>query len=101
LITTGEKSEDEKFRKAFSSPASKETILAHLIRVTAFKPIKGTNKDSSESGDTQTAFLLNDYASRLLDEKITEVDLFIALEYFIENDTDDFFPSYAKLKKRL
>lgn len=71
------------------------------MRLTAMKPIKGTNKDSSDDGDAQTAFLLNDYSDRLLEEKITEVDLFLALEHFVEDDDNDFFPSYAKIKKRI
>lgn len=101
LATQGEQNADEKFRITFGSPASKETILAHLLRVSAIKPIKGTNKTSSAEGDTQTAFLLDDYTTRLLNAKVTEVDLFIALDHFIENDDNEFFPSYAKLKKRL
>lgn len=101
LTTQGEQDADTRFRIAFSSPASKETIKAHLERVAVIKPIKGTNKGSSADGDAQTAFLLFDYVERLLEARVTEVDLFIALEWFIENDDNDFFPSYAKLKKRL
>lgn len=101
MATQGEQDADERFRIAFSSPASKETILSHLVRVSAIKPIKGTNKGSSDDGDTQTAFLLDDYTTRLHDVRVTEVDLFMALDHFVENDDNEFFPSYAKLKKAL
>lgn len=99
ISTTG--SDDARLIAAFSAPAGKETILAHLVRLAAIKPVEGTDKKSDPLGDPNASFKIYDYLSRLLELKVTEVDLFIALDYFIEEDTSDFFPSYAKLKKRL
>ncbi|TXH43377.1 MAG: hypothetical protein E6Q97_34185, partial [Desulfurellales bacterium] len=89
--------QDKRLIEAFSQPASKECILAHLMRATAHMPIKGTNKDSDDEGDMHTAFLLHDYTTRLVHHGVLEVDLFIGLEHFIEQGDNDFFPSYAKL----
>lgn len=94
-----ENDEDGRFRKAFASPASKETILAHLMKATISLPIKGTNKDSPEEGAMQTMLIINDTVEHLLDAKVTEVDLFIALYQLA--DTEEFFPSISKIKKRL
>lgn len=101
MTMAGETNEDARFRIAFGSPASKDTIIAHLMRLAALKPIKGTNKISADDGDVQTSFIVLDYTARLLEDKVREVDLFIALEHFIEDDDSDFFPSYAKIKKRI
>ena len=96
-LTSESSSEDASFVRSFSSPASKETILAHLVRASALIPIKGTNKYSSEDGDVQTSYLLTDFSLRLMHNKATELDIFLALEALIE--TEEFFPSYAKLHR--
>jgi hypothetical protein len=74
-------------------PCHHETISAHLLRLAAHRHVKGD--------DTQLGFLIADYAKRLVSEKVTELQLFNACEHFIENDDNDFFPSFAKLKKQL
>lgn len=77
----------------FRKPAYLATIMAHLMRMSAHKHIKGDEK--------QKAFLLKDYAQRLFEMKVLEVDLFLACDYFISEDDSEFFPSFAKLKKSL
>lgn len=96
---TSESAEDTRLIAAFSAPAGKETILAHLVRASAILPIKGTNKDSKDEGDTQTAYLLSDFTSRLIHNKVTELQLYLGLEDIIEKE--EFFPSYAKLHKAI
>lgn len=91
--------EDQRIVVAFKSPAGAETILAHLMRATALIPIKGTNKDSSDTGDVQTAYILNDFKNRLMEMQCTELKLFLALDALVE--VEEFFPSFAKLKKAL
>ena len=91
--------EDDRVVDSFSKPAWKETIMAHLVRATALIPIKGTNKDSDPDGDMQSAYILKDYTTRLIDREVTELQLFLALEDLIEKE--EFFPSYAKLNKAI
>lgn len=83
----------------YLEPASTDCILSHLMRVTALLPIKGTTKDSSEEGDVQTTFILMDYTRRLHHYRVTELDLFFALEELMTSE--EFFPSYAKLHKKI
>lgn len=89
---------DERVAKAFSPPASVDCILAHLIRLSAILHVKGAGRDDD---GTQAIFLLSDFAGRLHDEKVLEVDLFLACEFFIETEVDGFFPTYAKLLKQV
>lgn len=81
--------------------AHEDTILAHLTRLSAHKPIKGTNAATPEEGSAQTAFLLDDFTSRLLDLDVTELQLYFAIDKFINDSSSEFFPTYAKLKKAL
>lgn len=98
--TSTTKSQDDLTAEAFSRPASKECIIAHLIRMAQHKPIpSAARRDSDQGDDTQTMYMISDYTERLLAEKTREVDLFLACEHFIEDDSSDFFPSYAKLLK--
>lgn len=80
-------------------PAHTDTLLAHLMRLSAHKPIKGTDKSSPEEGSTQTTHLLADFATRLSDLHVTELAIYFVVDHFIANDDDPFFPSFAKLKK--
>lgn len=64
-------------------------------------PLKGVNKESPDQGSAATAHILKDYTQRLMAKKVTEVDLVIALEWFVENGRSDFFPTYAKLNAKL
>lgn len=45
------------------------------------------------------AYLFADFAKRL--EGITEVELYAAVEHFIESDKSAFFPQYAAVKEYL
>lgn len=91
--------EDRRLIEAFSAPATADCIMAHLLRVSVHLPIKGTNKESSEDGDMQSTFLLSDFTTRLIYHKVTELQLFLALEDLIT--TEEFFPSYSKLHKKI
>lgn len=74
-------------------PAHKETIMFHLQRLSMHRHLKG-DKD-------QGVFLLADYTRRLCAHQATELQVFDAVEHFIENDTNGFFPTYAKLHKEV
>jgi hypothetical protein len=89
------KTQNQLTAEAFAKPASSDCIMAHLIRATAILHLKGA---AAEDG-VQSAFLLSDYTTRLMEIKTTEVDLFLALEHFIETNEDGFFPTIAKLLK--
>jgi hypothetical protein len=89
---------DRALLEAFSAPASVDCIMAHLIRMSAILHIKGAGKDDDGS---QSLFLLSDFTTRLHAEKVLEVDLFLACEYFIETEETGFFPTYAKILKQL
>lgn len=80
-------------------PAHTDTLLAHLMRLSAHKPIKGTDKSTPEEGSTHTTHLLADFATRLSDLQVTELAIYFVVDHFIANDDDPFFPSFAKLKK--
>lgn len=82
------------------NPAHADTILAHLMRLGAHKPVKGVDKSSPAEGSIQTARLLEDYATRLVDLGVTELAIFFVVEHFIDVD-EDFFPTFAKLKKAI
>lgn len=69
--------------------------MAHLTRMSAILTIKGSAEDG-----LQSAFIMNDYTTRLLDAKVLEVDLFLACEHFIETSEEGFFPTIAKLLKQ-
>lgn len=67
--------------------------MAHLKRLSMHRHLKGD--------DDQKAFLLADYTRRLCAHHATELQVFDAVEHFIENDGNDFFPTYAKLHKEV
>lgn len=68
------------------------------MRLSAVLHVKGAGKDDD---GTQALFLLADFAGRLLDEEVLEVDLFLACEHFIETEESGFFPTYARLRKAI
>lgn len=53
------------------------------------------------TGDSKhQEYILSDYADRLFG--FTELDIFNAVEWFIEEDDEsDFFPKFAKLKGKI
>lgn len=57
------------------------------------------HKRMDSNDPKRAAYLLADYASRL--EGVTEIEMFTMCEHFIENDTDPFFPQYAKCRDYL
>lgn len=48
--------------------------------------------------ENHQAYLLADYSQRL--SGATELEVFNAVEWFIENDTSEFFPVFSKLKQQ-
>lgn len=88
-------------KSPWEQPASDATILAHLTRVAMHLPVKGISKDSPDMNNRHSIEILKDYTQRLLAKKVTEVDLVIALDWFIENGKSEFFPSFAKLNAKL
>lgn len=84
---------DKETIRFYTAPCHHETVCAHLMRLAAHRHVKGD--------DTHLGYLIADYSSRLVIDRVTEIQLFNACEHFIEDDGNDFFPSYAKLKKRL
>lgn len=84
----------------FAKPASKETILAHIMRVAPLLPQKGIGKNSSQEG-IEAGYIWSEYVSRILEWGTSEVDLVIALDWFVENTTSGFFPTIAELKRKL
>lgn len=91
--------QDELAAEAFNRPATEQCILAHLLRASALGlRLNGCEKDSD---GTQAFFILTDYAKRLVAEKAREIDIFLALEHFIEHDEKGFFPTFAALLKRV
>ncbi|MCK4815346.1 hypothetical protein KA005_06215 [bacterium] len=100
-LAVGMSDEDKALIEAFSKQASKETVLAHLMKATIHLRIKGTGKNAGASGEAEAAFLLGDYTMRLFENKVTELNLYLGLDHFIENGDNDFFPSYAKLHKQI
>lgn len=87
---TNEERETVRF---YTTPCHHETIALYLTKLATHRHVKGD--------DTQRGFLIADYTKRLTAERITELQIFNACDFFIENANDDFFPSYAKLKKQL
>lgn len=98
LVRAEEKPQDQITAEAFLKPATKDCILANLMRLSAVLHVKGAGKDDD---GTQALFLLADFAGRLLDEEVLEVDLFLACEHFIETEESGFFPTYARLRKAI
>lgn len=97
-FSTAVKTQDEMTAEAFSKPASPDCILAHLMRMTPFLHIKGAAKDDD---GFQTTIFLSDLTTRLKDEKVLEVDIFLACEHFIETEVEGFFPTIAKFLKQV
>lgn len=77
----------------YRNAAHKETIMALLARLAMLKPFAGS--------EVERAYKLRDYALRLVHYKVKEIDLFDAVEEIVDNDMNDFFPSYAKLHRRI
>ncbi len=91
--TQAQTPQEREMMQFYGKPAHGETILAHLTRLTMHKHLKGD--------DTQKAFLLSDYSKRLHEKSATELQIFDAVEHFIENDSGEFFPTYAKLSRHI
>ena len=92
---------EKKLIEAFSEPATKDTILAHLMKTSVHLRVEGAGKNDSEGGNRQSAIILYDYTCRLFEHKVLEADLFLALDFFIEHGDSDFFPKYNKLHKQI
>lgn len=75
----------------YDSPASFNVIHNHLIRLAAEKKIIGSEKEIE--------YVLKDRVNRL--KGATEIQVFNAVEWFIEYYESDFFPNTAKLKKKV
>lgn len=95
------KTQDQLTAEAFSSPASADCILAHLMRLAGHLHVKGTQNSKENEPDPHALFLITDYTTRLKSENALEVDLFLACEHFIETEVDGFFPTFAKLRRRI
>lgn len=89
MTTTSESPSISFFRNA----AHHDTIMALLARLAILKPFGGT--------EIERAYKMKDYAQRLAHYQVKEIDLFDAVEDIVDNDMNDFFPSYAKLHKKI
>lgn len=90
-----------KIKSQYEIPATSDVILAHLFMAVMHLPLKGVNRDTPDAGSQATALILKDYTQRLIAKKTTEVDLVIALEWFIENGKSEFFPVFSKLNRKI
>ncbi len=77
----------------YRNAAHKDTIMALLARLAMLKPFAGT--------EIERAYKIKDYTLRLAHYQVKEIDLFEAVEEIVDNDMNDFFPSYAKLHRRI
>jgi len=73
-------------------PACEDRINSQLTRLAMHKRMDSNDPD-------RAAYLIADYSDRFFKGEVTEVEMAIMVEHFIENDTGDFFPQYAKMKK--
>ena len=85
--------EDRETVRFYTAPCHHETVAIYLTKLATHRHVKGD--------DTQRGYLIADYTKRLTAERVTELQMFNACDYFIEDDSNEFFPSYAKLKKQL
>lgn len=77
----------------YRNAAHESTVMALLARLAMLKPFSGT--------ELERAYKIKDYAKRLIHYQVRELDLFDAVEDIVDNDMNDFFPSYAKLHRRI
>ena len=81
---------DKKFVEAFSSAALPDTVFEQLL--------SASNKFKNQDVKLEK---IHNYATKLIELKVTEVDLFLALDHVIENSEKNAFPTYHKLKLRI
>lgn len=87
ILTKQERAMAEHYKR----PASKAVILHHVLRLAAHKHIKGDQR--------QVDFLLDDIVNRL--QGATELQIFHAIEFFINENESDFFPQIASLRQKV
>jgi hypothetical protein len=75
----------------YSQPADYKTIYSHLLRLAVHKRMTGNDKEKE--------LILREYINRL--KGVTELQIFDAVEWFIDNDDSDFFPNLAKIKSKI
>jgi len=75
----------------YSQPADYKTIHSHLLRLAVHKRMTGNDKEKE--------LILREYINRL--KGVTELQIFDAVEWFIDNDDSDFFPNLAKIKSKI
>lgn len=73
-------------------PTGVDRVRHHLTRLAMHKRMDGNDPE-------RTAYLIGDHTQRFLRGEVTEVEMAIMVEHFIENDTSAFFPQYAEMKK--
>lgn len=77
--------------KYYSQPASYSVIQAQLLRLAANKVLKGDYQEKE--------FRLKQDINKL--KGYSELDIFNMVEWFIENDTSDFYPNFAKMNEKI
>lgn len=75
-------------------PAGIDIIINYLERLSMRKRV-----DSKDPN--RIVYIMADDAQRLSRLEVTELDMVTMIEHFIENDTSDFYPQYAKIKKQI
>ena len=73
-------------------PASANKIISQLEKLAMRKRMDGNDPN-------RTAYILGDDTQRFLTMKVTEVEMAIMVEHFIENVTNAFYPQYAEMKE--
>lgn len=91
LIAPDLTDEERAMVEYYSQPADYKTIQAHLLRLAVHKRMTG--------GDDEKAITMREYINRL--KGVTELNLYDAVEWFIEHDDGDFFPNIAKIKDKV
>lgn len=83
--------EEQHWVQFYSRPCHPDTIHEYLLRLAMEKTISGD--------DTRIAYKLADYVQRLTGA--TELQMYLAVEHFIEDVKGDWFPTINRLKKRV
>lgn len=90
-IPTDIDEESKQLVEHYTQPATFDVIYSHLLRLAAEKKIVGDQN--------QINYILTDRVNRL--KGASELQVFNAVEWFIENDESNFFPNTAVLKKKV
>lgn len=86
--------EQTRIANYYLRPAGIDRIINYLERLSMRKRL-----DSKDPN--RIVFIMADDAQRLSRLEVTELDMCMMIEHFIEYDMSDFYPQYAKMKKQI